>query len=125
MSETMEQGSETVPVEVTGIGSPQERRYAVEKVRSLATYAHRPVRRAHVTIATTNDPAPGRRVRIAANLDVDGRVVHAEAVGGDVRACVDALRQRLYTKLSRRRGFWGGRKTRKTAHSSVGMSKHE
>jgi ribosome-associated translation inhibitor RaiA len=96
---------ESIMIEVTGPVSQSERRYAAEKVHALAAYTHRPLRRAHVTITVSGNPSAAHRVHISVNLDVDGRTVHAEADGDNVRESMDVLRQRLYIQLARRQSL--------------------
>lgn len=110
MAHIPQQVRESFPVEVTGAASQADRRYAAEKVRSLAQYAERPVRRAHVTLSKADDRSSVRRahtrtapVQAAASLDVDGRAVNAKATGATVHEAVDRLRQRLYAQLAWRK----------------------
>ncbi|HLK43049.1 MAG TPA: HPF/RaiA family ribosome-associated protein [Thermoleophilia bacterium] len=103
-----QQVREPVPVDVTGAASQADRRYAVEKIRSLAQYAGRPVKRAHVILGKADDRSPARRARsprvqAVASLDVDGRPVNAKATGATAHEAVDRLRQRLYAQLAWRK----------------------
>lgn len=103
MPRAIHQGTESVLIEVTGLHGPEERRYAVEKFHALAAYAHRPLRRVHVTVVVSGNPGALHPVSLSATVDVDGRSVHAHAAGESVHECIDAARQRLYGKLIRQR----------------------
>lgn len=92
-------------VEVTGALSAEERQYAVEKITSLVTYAHQPLRHAHLTIRTSGNPAVTQRVNVSVSLDIDGRALTAKAVGATLREAVDTVRHRLYGQLARSRRF--------------------
>lgn len=103
-----QQVRQSFPVEVTGAASQAERQYAVEKIQSLAQYAGRPVRRAHVTLSKADDRTPTRsisapRTQAAASVDVDGHHVIAKATGATAREAVDRARQRLYAQLAWRK----------------------
>lgn len=105
MSRISGQPAEPIAVEVTGPLSQAERRYVMEKLHALAAYARRPLRRAHAMVVISGNPAAAHRVHISADLDVDGRAVHADAAGDSVRESVDRVRQRLYARLVRQRSF--------------------
>ncbi|MBS2964171.1 HPF/RaiA family ribosome-associated protein [Actinocrinis puniceicyclus] len=93
--------AESVLVEVTGPLSSEDRRYAVDKLHALAAYTRQQLRRVHVTVAVSGNPAASHPVRVGVSLDVNGRIVQAHAEGDSVPACVDAVRQRLYMRLVR------------------------
>jgi ribosome-associated translation inhibitor RaiA len=101
MPELASPAGQQVDVEVTGTMSTDDRRYAVERIGSLAAFAHRPLRRAHVTFETSHRPAVGQRVTVTANLDVGGSALAARAEGATHRDAVDLLRRRLYSRLAR------------------------
>lgn len=103
MSRVIRQGTESVLVEVTGPHTPDERRYAVEKFHALAAYAHRPLRRVHVSVVVSGNPGALHPVSLSVTVDLDGQSVHAHAAGESVYECVDTVRQRLYAKLVRQR----------------------
>lgn len=90
-------------VEITGSMSPEERRYTTERIGSLATYSHKPVLHAHVTVEYPRHAAADQRADVSATFDVSGRTVTATATGATTREAVDALRQRMQTRLSRQR----------------------
>jgi ribosome-associated translation inhibitor RaiA len=95
--------AESVLVEVTGPLSSAERRYTIDKLHALAAYTRQPLRRVHVAVAVSGNPAANRPVRVSVGLDVNGRVVQARADGDSVHACIDAVRQRLYMRMIRER----------------------
>jgi ribosome-associated translation inhibitor RaiA len=102
-SRAVRQGAESVLVEVIGLRTPEERRYAVEKFHALADYAHRPLRRVHVTVVVSGNPGALHPVSLGVTVDLDGQCVHAHAAGESTFECVDIVRQRLYAKLVRQR----------------------
>jgi ribosome-associated translation inhibitor RaiA len=105
MTRSVSNAPQELDVEVTGALSSEERRYATEKIASLATYTHKPLRHAHLTVGTSRNPAVAQRVSVSVSLDVDGRALTAKAVGASPREAVDTVRHRLYMQLSRGRNF--------------------
>jgi len=105
MTRSAPHAPQPLDIEVTGALSAEERQYAAEKIASLATYAHKPLRHAHLTIGTSRNPAVAQRVSASASLDVDGRTLTAKAVGTTPREAVDTVRHRLYVQLGRRQRF--------------------
>jgi ribosome-associated translation inhibitor RaiA len=103
MSRVVRQETESVLVELTGPHTPEERHYAVEKFHALAAYAHRPLRRVHVTVVVSGNPGALHPVSLSVTVDLDGQSVHAHAAGESTYECIDTVRQRLYAKLIRLR----------------------
>lgn len=105
MSRLSQQETESVLVELTGLHTPEERHYAVQKFHALAAYTHRPLRRVHVTVVVSGNPGAIHPVSLSATVDLDGRLVHAHTAGDSVYECIDAVRQLLYTKVVRQRAL--------------------
>ncbi|MGV0792183.1 ribosome hibernation promotion factor [Mycolicibacterium sp. XJ1819] len=104
----MGEGTKAAPgfdVEVTTRGHlPGAADYAKEKIAELGRFAHRRVLHAHVKLTRHGDPAQERPVIAQANLDLDGRLIRAEAEGANAREAVDRLADRLRRLLRRAAG---------------------
>lgn len=85
--------------------------YAEAKISGLGRFAHRPIRHAHVKLTRHGDPAQERPVVAQANLDVDGRLIRAEAQGDNAREAIDRLDDRLRRRLRRAAEHWEARRT--------------
>ncbi|WP_186382844.1 ribosome hibernation promotion factor [Amycolatopsis rhizosphaerae] len=84
--------------------------YAREKVGAVIHLAHRPVLSARVRLSRHGDPARPRPVVAQANLDVNGRLVRAQADGESAREAIDRLEARLRHRLERAAGNWEARR---------------
>lgn len=73
--------------------------YARAKVLAAARAAPRNVRFARVTLTFEEHRSIERPAKAEALLDVDGRVVHAEAVARSSMEAIDLLEQRLRRRL--------------------------
>ncbi|WP_433605865.1 HPF/RaiA family ribosome-associated protein [Dactylosporangium sp. CA-139114] len=82
---------------------PQVQRYAREKVAAVLGHTARPVLFARVRLDRTGNPAAVRPVTARAEIDVNGRVLHAEAHGDAPYEALDRLQDRLQARLDRRR----------------------
>lgn len=115
----MSDGSETayvINVDVTTRGElPGAADYAKKKISGLGRFAHRPVRHAHVKLTRHGDPAQERPVIAQANLDVDGRLVRAQAQGDTAREAIDRLDDRLRSRLRRAAEHWEARRANRPA----------
>ncbi|MGV0645022.1 sigma 54 modulation/S30EA ribosomal C-terminal domain-containing protein [Mycolicibacterium sp. XJ2546] len=115
----MSDGSETasvINVDVTTRGElPGAADYAKDKISGLGRFAHRPVRHAHVKLTRHGDPAQERPVIAQANLDVDGRLVRAQAHGDTAREAIDRLDDRLRSRLRRAAEHWEARRANRPA----------
>ena len=90
-----------LPVDVVGPLSAGERRYTVDKLRSLAQYS--PVHSARVTVRSSNYPSVEERFRVGATIAVHRRgILHADAAGEDLREAVDLACRRLASQLTHR-----------------------
>src|SRR5690606_10464120 len=84
--------------------------YAKEKISSLDRFAHRPIKHAHVKLTRHGNPAQERPVIAQANLDVDGRLIRAQAEGDTAREAIDRLDDRLRRRLRRAAEIWEARR---------------
>jgi ribosome-associated translation inhibitor RaiA len=98
-------------VDVTTHGAlPGAEDYAREKIGKVAHVAHRPVLFAKVKLTRHGDPAVPRPVVAQANLDVNGRLVRAQAEGVSAREAIDRLADRLRRRLERVARHWEARR---------------
>jgi ribosome-associated translation inhibitor RaiA len=74
--------------------------YAREKVLAAVRAAPRNVRFARVTLTFEEHRSIERPAKAEALLDVDGRVVHAEAVARSSTEAIDLVEQRLRRRLN-------------------------
>jgi ribosome-associated translation inhibitor RaiA len=73
--------------------------YSREKILAAARAAPRNVRFARVTLTFEEHRSIERPAKAEAMLDVDGRVVHAEAVARSSTEAIDLVEQRLRRRL--------------------------
>jgi ribosome-associated translation inhibitor RaiA len=73
--------------------------YARKKVLAVARAAPRDVRFARITLTLEEHRSIARPAKAEAMLDVDGRVVHAEAVARSSTEAIDLVEQRLRRRL--------------------------
>jgi ribosome-associated translation inhibitor RaiA len=84
--------------------------YARDKIGTLLHLAPAPVLSARVQISRHGDPAVQHRVVAQANLDVNGRLVRAQAEGDSTEEAIDRLQARLRTRLDRVGENWEHRR---------------
>ncbi|VBA34654.1 Dormancy associated translation inhibitor [Mycobacterium attenuatum] len=84
--------------------------YARTKIGQLGRLAHRPVLHARVRITEHRDPAVEQPVVAQGNLDVDGRLVRAQAQGETAQEAIDLLESRLRHRLERIAEHWESRR---------------
>ncbi|WP_020661535.1 ribosome hibernation promotion factor [Amycolatopsis benzoatilytica] len=89
---------------------PGTSEYAQDKIGNLLRLAHRPVLSARVRVTRHGDPAVPRPVVAQANIDVNGRLVRAQAEGENAREAVDRLEERLRHRLERIAQHWEARR---------------
>jgi ribosome-associated translation inhibitor RaiA len=77
---------------------------AAAKVGSLLRVAARPVLSVRVTLAVAADPAVARPAVARAAIDLNGRVVRAQAAGQTMRAAIEQMSDRLRVRLGRAAG---------------------
>ncbi len=79
---------------------------ARETVAALTALAHEPVLYARVKLGVSADPAVSRSCVAQANLDVNGRLVRAQAVGEHMHQAIRLLEHRLRVRLRRTARDW-------------------
>lgn len=94
---------EAIPVRTGTHGAVPEgaQELAVAKVRSVLRHVTRPVLSARVTLTMSADPAVGRPAAAWATVDVNGRIVRAEAAGRTMRDAIELMADRLRARLRR------------------------
>ena len=94
---------ETIPVRTMTHGEVPEKaqEFAVAKVRSVLGHVRRPVLSARVTLTMSADPAVARPAAAQATIDVNGRIVRAEAAGRTMRDAIELMADRLRARLRR------------------------
>ena len=93
-----------VQVQLQAGMEPQLHRYAQEKVTAVLGHTGRPVLYARVRLDRIANPAATRPVTARAEIDVNGRVLHAEASADTPYEAVDLLQDRLQARLGHERG---------------------
>jgi ribosome-associated translation inhibitor RaiA len=89
------------PVDVVGPLSADKRRYTIDKLHSLTRYAS--IRSARVSAHSSDYPSAEQKIRISATIAVRRRgILHADAVGEDLRETVDLACRRLTSQLTHR-----------------------
>jgi ribosome-associated translation inhibitor RaiA len=99
-------GAAEVRVETHGRVPEGSAGLAVAKVGSLLRAAAEPVLSARVTVAVSADPAVARPAVAQATIDLNGRVVRAQAAGQTVRAAIEQMASRLQVRLGREARNW-------------------
>jgi ribosome-associated translation inhibitor RaiA len=79
---------------------------AVKKVRSLLRQAPEPVLFAQVKLTMAADPAVERPAIAQASLDLNGRVIRAQAAAATMREAVERMSDRLRIRLDRAARNW-------------------
>jgi ribosome-associated translation inhibitor RaiA len=79
---------------------------AARKVRSLLRLAPEPVLFARVKLTMAADPAVERPAIAQVNLDLNGRLIRAQATGADMREAVNRMSDRLRIQLERAARNW-------------------
>jgi ribosome-associated translation inhibitor RaiA len=74
---------------------------AVAKIRSVLRHVAKPVLSVRVTLTTSADPAVAFPARAQATLDLNGRIVRAEAAAENMREAVELMAHRLRGRLDR------------------------
>ncbi|MCK2217053.1 sigma 54 modulation/S30EA ribosomal C-terminal domain-containing protein [Actinomadura sp. ATCC 31491] len=100
-----------VQVKIRGGIRPADVRRARVTMAELAGLAHEPVIAAKVTLATAPGLAARRRTAEAV-LDVQGRLVRAQASAASTRAAIHVLRDRLRSRLLESARDWENRRRR-------------
>lgn len=97
---------------------------AVRKVRSLLRLAPEPVLFARVKLIMATDPAVERPVTAQVHVDLNGRLIRAEAAAGTIREAIARMCDRLRIRLERAARNWaalrGGKVVRETVRRPGG-----
>ncbi|AEV73772.1 ribosome-associated protein Y (PSrp-1) [Mycolicibacterium rhodesiae NBB3] len=100
-----------VEIDVTTHGRlPGAADYARKKIGVLGRYTDQRILHARVRLTEHADPAVQRPVVAQANLDVDGRMVRAQADGSTANEAIDRLDARLRQRLQRVSDHWQARR---------------
>jgi ribosome-associated translation inhibitor RaiA len=79
---------------------------AVQRVASLLRLAPEPVLFARVKLTTVADPAVERPAIAQVNIDLNGRLIRAQAAGQDMREAIEHACDRLRVRLERAARNW-------------------
>jgi ribosome-associated translation inhibitor RaiA len=95
--------TEAIPVRTWTHGAVPEdaQELAVAKVRSGLRHVARPVLSARVTLTMSADPAVPCPAEAQTVVDVNGRIVRAEAAGQTMRDAIELMADRLRARLDR------------------------
>jgi ribosome-associated translation inhibitor RaiA len=80
--------------------------FAVYRVSSLMRMAPEPVLSARVKLTTAADPAVERPAIAQVNIDLNGRLIRAQAAGETMRAAADHAYDRLRVRIGRAARNW-------------------
>ena len=111
------QGTQPMQVQIGTQGAVPEgmAELAIAKVDSVLRLATEPVLYARVTLIMAADPAVARPAVASVNVDLDGRLIRAQAAGQTMREAVEHMASRLRARLERSARNWearrGGRPT--------------
>ncbi|HEY7147506.1 MAG TPA: HPF/RaiA family ribosome-associated protein [Streptosporangiaceae bacterium] len=100
----------TVRVETHGKVPNGSADLAAAKVASLLLAVTEPVLSARVTLAVAADPAVERPAIAQATIDVNGRIVRAQAVGPTMRAAIRQMAARLRVRLGHAARNWAAQR---------------
>jgi ribosome-associated translation inhibitor RaiA len=94
---------QAVPVQTVGHGSVPEGagELAVTKVRSVLRHVAKPVLSARVTLTMSADPAVAAPAVAHVTVDVNGRIVTAEAAGRTMSEAIEYMADRFRARLDR------------------------
>ena len=95
--------TQVVPVRTGSRGRVPEgtEELAVSKIRTVLGHVAKPVLSARVTLTMSGDPAVTFPAAAHATIDVNGRVVRAEAAGPTMREAIERMTSRLRVRLDR------------------------
>jgi ribosome-associated translation inhibitor RaiA len=95
--------NQVVPVRTGSRGRVPEgaEELAVARIRSALGHVAKPVLSARVTLVMSADPAIGLPAVAQATIDVNGRVVRAEAAGRTMHEAIEHMTDRLRVRLDR------------------------
>jgi ribosome-associated translation inhibitor RaiA len=101
--EMMSRTHDEVQVQLQAGIEPQVYRYAQEKISTVLGHTGRPVLYARVRLDRIANPAATRPVTARAEIDLNGRVLHAEASADTPFEAVDLLQDRIDARLEHER----------------------
>ena len=112
MSEPATASMPDMDVTLQGDFPPGIVEYARKKVAAAVHLASEPVLSVRVRLTMHANPAVAQPVTARANVDVNGRVVHASVAAETARQSVDLLEARLRHELGRTARHWEARRGR-------------
>ncbi len=95
-----------VQTDSRGAVPPSSSELAVQKVRAALRHASEPVLFARVKLTMSADPAVERPAVAQVNLDLNGRLIRAQANAESMREAVDRMCDRLKIRLDRAARNW-------------------
>jgi len=95
-----------VQTDARGAVLPGSMDLAVEKVRAALRHASEPVLFARVKLTMSADPAAARPAIAQVNLDLNGRLIRAQADADTMREAIDRMSDRLKLRLDRAARNW-------------------
>jgi ribosome-associated translation inhibitor RaiA len=112
MFSAMSAGVRRVPVQIQTHGQVPGgmRELATTKTSSVLRFASEPVLSARVTLAVAADPAVTRPAVAQATIDLNGRIVRAQAAERTTRAAIEHMAARLRVRLDRSARDWAARR---------------
>lgn len=113
-----------VRVETHGEVPPWAVGLATAKVRSVIKVAAEPVLSARVMLAMAPDPAVARPAVAQATIDMNGKVIRAQATEETLRLAVEQMGARLRVRLGRAARNWAARRGT-TATDEPGEWRHQ
>jgi len=101
-------GTQTLPVQTYAHGAVPEDAMdlAVSRIRSLLGQAPEPVLLARIKLTVAADPAAERPAMAQANINLNGRLIRAQAVAGTMREAIERMCDRVSVQLERAARNW-------------------
>ena len=99
--------TQQVQTEARGAVPPSLMDLAVDKVRAALRHASEPVLFARVKLTMSADPAVERPAVAQVNLDLNGRLIRAQANAESMREAIERMCDRLKVRLDRAARNWG------------------
>jgi len=99
-----------VRVDTHGRVPGHSRELAATSIGSLLQIAAEPVLSARVMLAVAADPAVARRAAAQVTVDMDGRIVRAQAAEQTMSAAIEQMKTRLRVRLGRAARNWAARR---------------
>lgn len=109
--------AETIQVETAGAVAPRETAYARERIAASLADLSQPVLYSRVRLTQLRDPALARPALAQVNVDLNGRLIRAQAARETMAEAIDEVRDRLRDRARHAASNWeatrGGRPTGK------------